>query len=234
MTDATMAWLDHLAVPGKPDEYETKQLLALHALRVPRGLRISAEPAAAAAGTMPRPGFDPPYVLKVCSAEILHKTDRGGVQFSVDPSTLPAAVQEMQGRFPGCDLLVEEQIKFSGNEFIVGAFRDPTFGPAIMAGAGGILTELYQDVAFRLVPCSAPEALRMLRELKVFPVLDGFRGMRMDAAALAEVIARVSGIVQDIGDIFSQLDINPIVFGPSGWTILDAKLVLAQASVPAA
>ena len=67
----------------------------------------------------------------------------------------------------------------------------------------------------------------MRKERKVFPMLDGFRGIRMDAAALAEVISRVSGIVESLGDSFSQLDINPIVYGPAGWTVLDAKLILS-------
>ncbi len=137
------------------------------------------------------PGFDPPYVLKVCSAEILHKTDQGGVRLGVDRSGLCLlSVSELQAKFPRSDLLVEEQVRFVGSEFIIGAFRDPSFGPALMVGAGGILTELYQDVAFRLVPCSIAEAMRMLRELKVFPVLEGFRGLSMDAGALAESVAR--------------------------------------------
>jgi hypothetical protein len=224
MTDATRAWLAGLAIPGAPDEHETKQLLSLHGLAVPRGMRLGAETAAACSD--PRPGFDPPYVVKVCSPEILHKTDRGGVRFSMDGPGLAAAVRDMAALFPGCGLLVEEQVGFSGNEFIIGAFRDPAFGPAVMAGAGGILTELYKDVAFRLVPCDQQEALRMLKELKVYPVLEGYRGFRMDAQGLAGVIARVSGVISDLGDLFGQLDVNPIVFSPSGWTVLDAKLIL--------
>jgi hypothetical protein len=226
MTDILADWLNGLALPGTPDEYETKQLLSRNGLRVPAALRIKAETPGRDSG-LPRPGFDPPYVLKVCSADILHKTERGGVRFSVDQDALPNAVHDMRRLFPGCDLLVEEQVRFSGTEFIIGAFRDPSFGPTVMAGAGGILTELYQDVAFRLVPCPAREAARMLRELKVYPVLDGFRGLHMDAAGLAEVISRVSDLVAALGDGFSQLDINPIAFGPAGWTVLDAKLVLS-------
>ena len=230
MTDATRAWLARLAIPGTPDEYETKQLLSLNGLAVPRGIRLGAETAAAC--TDPRPGFAPPYVVKVCSPQILHKTDRGGVRFSIDGPGLAAAVRDTAGRFPGYGVLVEEQVGFSGNEFIIGAFRDPAFGPAVMAGAGGILTELYRDVAFRLVPCDQQEALRMLRELKVYPVLEGFRGSHMDAQGLAGAIARVSGVVSDLGDLFSQLDVNPIVCGSSGWTVLDAKLILHTPDTP--
>ncbi|HET6487133.1 MAG TPA: acetate--CoA ligase family protein [Spirochaetia bacterium] len=225
MTATARAWLEALGATGRPDELETKQLLAAHGLRVPQALRVRLDRGPVTADD-PGIGFEPPYVVKVCSAEILHKTDQGGVRLGVDRRSLPSVVSELQARFPGSDLLVEEQVRFAGTEFIIGAFRDPSFGPALMVGAGGILTELYQDVAFRLVPCSTAEAMRMLRELKVFPVLEGFRGRSMDARALAEAVGRVGEIVEALGDRFEQLDVNPIVNGPSGWTALDAKLIL--------
>jgi hypothetical protein len=224
VTAATRDWLACLQVPGKPDEQETKSLLAGCGLAVPAALRVPARSAGARASEVP--DFDGPYVVKVRSAEILHKTEGGGVHLGVDRAGLPAAVNGMLSRFAGCGVLVEEQVSFAGPEFIVGAFRDPAFGPAVMAGAGGILTELYKDVAFRLVPCSRGEALRMLKELAIYPALEGFRGLAMDAAGLAEVVARVSAIVEDFGERFCQLDINPLVFTPRGWTVLDAKLIL--------
>ena len=115
---------------------------------------------------------------------------------------------------------------WDGSEFILGALVDPSFGPAVMVGAGGILTELYKDVSFRLVPCTLEEARRMLGELTVSPVLQGFRGLRIDSDTLAETIIRVSRVVQDLGDRFSQLDINPLVYAGGRWVVLDAKLVL--------
>ena len=212
------------AVAGRPDEEETKRLLSGRGLRVPSSLRVRAGQAGRT------PTFAAPYVVKVCSADVLHKTDRGGVRLSVQQGELPEALRAMQTRFPGADVLVEEQVSHAGVEFILGAFRDTTFGPAVMAGAGGVLTEIYHDVAFRLVPCTAREALRMLKELTVFPVLDGFRGMTLDAAGLAELIAGVSDLVEELGPRFSQLDLNPVVFAPQGWTVLDAKLVLSDAA----
>lgn len=225
MTPATRDWLDSLALPGRPDEHEAKRLLAGHGLRVPASQCV----AAGGPGSVqpPAPGFQGPYVVKVRSADVLHKTDGGGVLLGVDRAGLAAAVDRIRGRFPGSGALVEEQVSFAGPEFIVGAFRDAVFGPAVMAGAGGILTELYRDVAFRLVPCTRREALRMLRELAVFPALEDFRGLAMDAGGLAEVVAAVAGLVEDLGDCFSQMDINPLVCTASGWTVLDAKIMLA-------
>jgi hypothetical protein len=225
VTDATRDWLASLEVPGRPDEHDTKRLLAGFGLAVPAAQRIRAR--ISEAQSFEAPCFDGPYVVKVRSPDILHKTDGGGVRLGVDLSGLQSAVDNMLFRFPGRGVLVEEQVTFAGPEFIVGAFRDSAFGPTVMAGAGGILTELYRDVAFRLVPCSRAEALRMLKELAVFPALEGFRGLVMDPAGLAALVAQVSAIVEDLGDSFSQLDINPLVFAPRGWTVLDAKLILA-------
>jgi hypothetical protein len=225
VTGRVREWLQSLAVPNRPDELETKALLASRGLCVPESHSIPA--CAPIDGEPTAPGFDGPFVVKVRSADILHKTDGGGVLLGVDRAGLPAAIVSLQERFPGRGALVEELVTFSGPEFIVGAFRDPVFGPAVMAGAGGILTELYKDVAFRLVPCTRREALRMLRELAVYPALGGFRGLAMDADGLAEVVAAVSSLVDELGDSFSQLDINPLVHAARGWTVLDAKLILA-------
>jgi hypothetical protein len=227
VTGATRQWLASLAVPGRPDERETKGLLAERGLLVPASLCVQA--GAPGGAELPAPAFGGPYVVKVRSAHILHKSDDGGVLLGVDRAGLAAALECVRDRFPGQGALVEEQVAFSGPEFIVGAFRDAAFGPAVMAGAGGILTELYRDVAFRLVPCTQKEALRMLRELSVYPALGGFRGLTMDPEGLAEVVAAVSTLVEDLDDAFSQLDINPLVCTARGWMILDAKLVLGAA-----
>ena len=226
MNPAVKDWLASLEVPGRPDEQETKKLLTAYGLTVPAAIRI---PAPTQAGDwFEQPDFDDPYVVKVRSPEILHKTEGGGARLGVDRVGLPFVVTDMLKRFIGCGALVEQQVSFRGPEFIIGAFHDPAFGPAVMVGAGGIYTELYRDIAFRLVPCSPAEALRMLKELVVFPALEGFRGPPMDPAGLAEVVARVGGMVEDLGELFQQLDINPIVFAHRGWTVLDAKLILAS------
>jgi hypothetical protein len=230
VTAPTREWLDSLAVPGRPDEHEAKRLLAGHGLRVPASLCVAA---GRQGGVQPpEPRFEGPYVVKVRSADVLHKTDGGGVLLGVNRAGLAPAIDVIRGRFPDSGALVEEQVTFAGPEFIVGAFRDAVFGPAVMVGAGGILTELYRDVAFRLVPCTRREALRMLRELALFPALENFRGLAMDAGGLAGVVAAVSRLVEDLGDCFSQMDINPLVCTAGGWTVLDAKILLAPCAAP--
>ena len=191
-------WIEQLAVPGLPDEYEVKALLAGYDIAVPRGMRLGAETNPEEATQ--RVEYAPPYVVKVCSAHILHKTEQKGVALNLDRESLPGAIRDLRERFPDAFLLVEEDVHWEGSEFILGALVDPSFGPAVMVGAGGILTELYKDVSFRLVPCTLGEARRMLRELTVSPVLQGFRGLRIDDDALAETILRVGRFVQDLGD----------------------------------
>ena len=216
-------WKASLSVPGRPNEWESKRLLVEMGIGVPRGTLI--EPEAPPAG----PDVPFPWVVKVCSAEVLHKTDRGGVCLGVTEAESVASIEAMRKAFPGCAILVEEMVRSQGVEIIVGALYDPSFGPAVMAGAGGILTELYKDVSFRLAPCSRDEALRMLEELTVFPALRGYRGLAADSDALAALVQRVARLATRLIGPGDQLDVNPVVWAGERWVALDAKIVLAPA-----
>lgn len=220
MQSIVAQWRSELTAADRPDEYEVKCLLAQLGLQVPRGLRL----APGATGRVP--DFQGPYVAKVCSADILHKTDLNGVHLNIGPEKLATALQKLHSAFPEASILVEEMVASEGPEMIAGGLIDPGFGPAVMAGAGGILTEITQDVAFRLAPLDEAEAGRMLKELKIYPVFEGFRGLRLDPAPLARLLVTVSLLVDTLGPCFDQLDLNPIVWSRTGWTILDAKLVL--------
>ena len=215
-------WLEGLQVPGRPDEIEAKELLARYGIRIPAGRRLKpAEPL--------EPLPESPaglWILKVCSPEILHKTEAGGVLTNLGREELAAKVRALRRSFPETDLLVEEQVRYSGPELILGAVVDPALGPAVMVGAGGVLTELYRDVSFRLAPCSLEECLRMLGELAISPVLQGYRGIVMDTDALARTVNRIGCIACDLGEGFRQLDVNPIVFAGNRWVALDARIVL--------
>lgn len=215
-------WLGGLRVPGKPDELEAKELLSRCGIAVPAARRLEPadppEPAPPSASGL--------WVLKVCSAEILHKTEAGGVRVNLDRAEVPAAAAALRRRFAGADLLLEEQVRHAGPELILGALTDPALGPAVMVGAGGVLTELYRDVSFRLAPCPAAECRRMLGELTISPILQGYRGIVMDPDALAEALARIGRLAVDLGPAFRQLDLNPVVYAKDGWVALDARIVL--------
>ncbi len=213
-------WVSELKIPGKPDEFEVKRLLKDSGVGIPDGVIV--EPGEKInAGT-----FTGLHVAKVCSPEILHKTDLGGVVLNLKPEDVLEAVERLRSKFPGQRILIEEQSNFLSSEFIIGAIVDPVFGASIMVGAGGILTEIYRDVSFRLAPCSLEEASRMLDELILSPIFEGYRGIGIDKKELAGIVSKVSRLISQMGERFSQMDINPIVYTGEKWIALDAKLIL--------
>ena len=112
---------------------------------------------------------------------------------------------------------------------LVGVVHDPQFGPVVACGAGGIQVELLKDVSVRLTPLSNEDAAEMIRELKTYQLLTGFRGsVAADLAALEEGLLRLSALVEDLPQI-AELDLNPFVIHESGATILDARIRVAVA-----
>jgi succinyl-CoA synthetase beta subunit len=212
--------IDNFLVPGYPDEFETKLLLSETGIPVPHGMRFLP------GEKFDKNNFNYPVVVKVCSAHILHKTDQNGVVMGVESGRVEDVLKDFEKKFPNTPILVEEQIHFRGPELIVGALVDPSFGPAVMVGAGGVLAELYKDVAFRLAPLTFQEAGRMIRELAVAPAFFGYRGLKCDPDSLSRIISATADFVVSIGENFSQLDINPMVFSDNKWIALDSKLVL--------
>ncbi len=212
-------WIDGLNIPGKPDEWEVKELFKAYSIETPKGILL--KPGMEFTGTE----LEQPLVVKVCDSKILHKSDIGGVKLNVKKD-FGKVIAEMNHSFPDSSLLIEEMVPYSGLEFIIGALVDPDFGPALMVGAGGILTELYKDVTFRLAPISKMEALRMLNELTVSEVLTGYRGSKMDISALADLIVSVGTLITELGSSFNQLDINPVVFSDGKWVALDGMAIL--------
>lgn len=211
-------WFDNLYVPGKPDEYEVKQFLKLAGLYVPKGRVFSI------GEDVDLLGLDQPFVAKVCSPDILHKTEMGGVILNLGKKEVPNAVEQLFKKFPKARVLVEQQQKYLATEFIIGSLVDPVFGQCIMAGTGGIFTEIFKDATFRLAPCSVNEAKGMLDELLLSPLFKGFRGMQVDKTELAKIIAIISEILTANKNFLINMDINPIVFSMGKWIVLDAKI----------
>ncbi|MCD6397872.1 MAG: acetate--CoA ligase family protein [Spirochaetaceae bacterium] len=212
-------WLKNLNIPGKPDEWEVKELFHSYNITTPLNYLVKPDT------DFSNIALKSPYVVKVCDPDILHKTDVGGVKLNIT-SNLNTVIKNMQDLFSGSSILVEEMVPYSGIEFIIGALVDSDFGPALMVGAGGILTELYKDVKFRLAPLERKEALRMLKELTVADILQGYRGSKMDIGLLADLIVSVGRLVSDLGNNFNHLDINPVVFSEGQWVALDGMAIL--------
>ncbi len=170
--------------------------------------------------------------LKVIAPGVIHKTEAGGVRLNLrGAQEVKAAANEManavatSGHSPTGFLI--QRMAESGVEMLVGVAHDPQFGPVVACGAGGVQVELLRDVSVRLTPLSNEDASEMVRSLKTFPLLNGFRGAPVcDVAALEEGLLRVSALVEDIPQI-AELDCNPFVVHQHGAVILDARVRLS-------
>jgi len=170
-----------------------------------------------------------PVAVKVCSPDILHKTELGGVFLNVkNAEEMIARYDEIKSKFPDASVLIEPMER-PGIEVIIGLFKDPNFGLSIMFGMGGVLTELYKDVSFRLVPISKLDAEEMVNEVRAEKIFRGFRGMRADRDALLDLLVKVSSLGNEHGDHINQLDLNPVFVRESDYVVVDAKLMLESA-----
>lgn len=220
-----------------PDEVEAKTLLAsIGIIAPPEQVCTSADAAIAAASAI---GF--PVVMKIVSADILHKSEIGGVLLGVSDAagvrdgfaTLMSRAKQAvpHARLEG--VLVAKQIS-GGTECILGIHRDPVFGPVAMFGLGGIFVEVLQDVVFRRCPFGVDVAEDMIRSIKGAPLLLGARGQKpADITALAMVLSRLSVFAHQAGSRLRAIDLNPVVVMPQGEGVfaLDAVIEVEEGEV---
>jgi acyl-CoA synthetase (NDP forming) len=167
-----------------------------------------------------------PVALKVCSSRILHKTDVGGVKLDIkDDKELRTIFKKFKRKFPKEKFLVDQMVD-KGVEIIVGLVQDPTFGLSIMCGIGGIYTELYQDVSFRVIPIDRYDAEQMVEEIKGKKLLEGFRNIPANKMLVIELIEKVSKIGTELIDHIDQMDLNPVFIYEKSLCVIDAKLIL--------
>jgi acetate---CoA ligase (ADP-forming) len=221
------------ATPGPIAEHEAKALLAAAGIDVPasRLIRDQAELEAAAASL----GF--PLAVKIQSVDILHKTESGGVRLGIgdiaalrDAYRAVLAAAQQHNPAARIDGVLVEKMAGRGVEMIIGLVRDPTFGPVLMVGAGGIMTELFRDCVYRLAPVDESEAAAMLRQLRSAALLDGFRGMpKADVVALARLISLTSRIAAAGSESIAELELNPVIVHAAGQgcSVIDALIMLA-------
>lgn len=211
-------------------EVESKELLHDAGINVTQArLATSADEAVSTANE-----FGYPVVLKVVSGDISHKSDVGGVELSLaDGDAVRAAYERIMSAVtsaaPGAhvDGVSVQQMATPGTEVIVGLTTDPQFGPVMMFGLGGIMVEVLKDVAFRIVPLEARDAKQIVREIKGYPVLEGFRGKPgADLDALEGLILQVSSFAAAHPEV-AELDLNPVFAYPDGAIAVDARVVLA-------
>jgi len=167
-----------------------------------------------------------PVALKVCSNKILHKTDVDGVKLNIsDINELKKKFKNFRKKFPKENLLVD-QMADKGVEIIIGLIQDPTFGLSIMCGIGGIFTELYKDVTFRVVPIDKYDAKEMIEEIKGKKLLEGFRNIKADKKLVLDLLLKVSKIGEELMDHIKEMDLNPVFVYKNDYCVVDAKLIL--------
>jgi acetyltransferase len=157
-----------------------------------------------------------PVALKVDSADVVHKSDVGGVVMDITRKTgLQKAMEEMAGRFPGARFVVQEQCE-KGAEVIVGFKHEKGIGPVLMFGMGGVQVEALNDVSFRMAPLSEAGAARMVRQIRSFPLLASSRNRpAADVAAIEKLLIAVSQMAIDLPEI-AEMDLNPVIVYPQG------------------
>ena len=173
--------------------------------------------------------FGYPVVLKVLSPEVAHKSDSGGVYLNLNSQDgLKDAWEGLEKRFGSSARFLLQEMVGGGVEVIVGGKRDPTFGPVILFGSGGILTEVVEDFSIRICPISREDARQMVEETKGYQILKGYRGKpASDVESLLDVLLKVSALLVDNPEV-SQLDINPLIVKQKGVLAVDSLIVLGN------
>lgn len=219
---------------GPLSEHDSKRLLRETGIKLPDEILVTER--TQLKGAISRVGF--PLVMKIQSPDIPHKSEVGGVRVGIVSeddalSAYDAILNSARRTKPNAAIqgvLVGPMAK-KGVEIIIGAVKDATFGPILMVGLGGITTELFKDVVYRPAPVGEAEAAAMLRELKAWPLLDGFRGApKADVPALAALISQLSNFAARHQDRIAEVEINPVLVHPQGEgvTIVDALVVPAK------
>jgi acetyl coenzyme A synthetase (ADP forming)-like protein len=215
---------------------EGKLVCDAYGIAVPQeGTATSAQDASRLAQGM---GF--PVVLKIVSPDILHKTEAGGVIVGVKNAadaekaydTIIANARKYKADAEIVGVQVQQMVQ-SGQEVIIGAVTDPSFGKLVAFGLGGVLVEVLKDITFRLAPATREDALSMLDGIAAAEILKGVRGAEpVDRTALATLIERVSQLVADFPEI-AEMDLNPVFARPDGATAADVRIVLDWTEQPA-
>ena len=207
-------------------EHESKQVLAAYGIPVTReGLARDEAEAVSLAAEL---GY--PVALKACSAELMHKSEQEAVLLNLsDPEAVRRGAVRIlaSAQAPLDGILVQEMVP-GNRELVMGLTRDPQFGPCVMLGLGGVMTEILEDTTFRVAPFDAAEAGEMTRELRASALLGPFRGQSAaDLEALCRALVAMGRIGLEL-DLVAELDVNPVIITPQGGIVAADALVVIE------
>ena len=218
-------------------EIEAKAILSAYGIPVNR--TVSASSAEVAAEAAAEIGF--PVVVKIHSYDISHKSDVDGVRVNLRTAQevkeayeqITSRAQELRPQAKILGVTVQNQIQSTNLELILGCKQDPQFGPLLLFGMGGVLTEIFRDTAVALPPLNMQLARRMLQYPRIYKILQGYRNIPpANLELLAEILVRLSHLVSDFSEIV-ELDINPLLISNGNVYAVDARIVLEPPKVPA-
>jgi acetate---CoA ligase (ADP-forming) subunit beta len=205
-------------------EYTAKQVLAAYDIPVTKEILIKDKTNLEKG--ISKIGF--PMVMKGCSTEIAHKTEKGLIRVDIRTTTeAKKAFREIMTEMEGFEggVLMQEMIK-GRRELVIGLTRDAQFGPCVMFGLGGIFTEILHDVTFRRAPLEIRDAMEMMQEIKGYKILDTVRGMEAaDKKHLTNILINIGRIGLDFDSIM-EIDLNPVIISGTKPVVVDALIVL--------
>jgi 4-hydroxybutyryl-CoA synthetase (ADP-forming) len=226
---------DHVRSEGRSNllEEEGYEVLQAYGFQTPKSYLAKSEDECAEAAR----NIGYPLVMKIVSPQIIHKSDAGGVKIGLSSEQeVRKGYNDIIGNIRNYDkdalikgILVQEMVK-SGKETIIGAKRDPLFGPLLMFGLGGIYVEVLKDVTFRIAPVTEKDTAEMIESIKSIKLLKGARGEKpSDLKALAENLQRLSQLVTDFPEI-EEFDMNPLLVFEEGvgTRAVDVRIGLAK------
>jgi acyl-CoA synthetase (NDP forming) len=176
-----------------------------------------------------------PVALKVASPDIVHKSDAGGVKLGLRTANqvgkaYDEVIQTVSQKYPRAKLhgVAVQKMARPGVEVIIGMYKDAQFGPVLMFGLGGIMVEILKDVSFRIAPLAKRDAAEMLREIKGYPLLEGYRRQEaVDVSYLEDMLLQVSDFVLQNPEV-KELDLNPVFAYSDGALAVDARVILEE------
>jgi len=210
-------------------EHEAKALCSLYGLPVTNFFVAKTKEEAVAVAKK----YGYPIVLKIVSPQILHKSDAGGVIIDIKDDNgvregFDRILKNVKAKVPNAEItgiLVQEMAPKS-TEIIIGSTKDPTFGPTIMFGLGGIFVEILKDVSFRIAPITRTDAEELIKEIKSYKILEGARGMpKADQETIIDILLKTSKMLMECPEI-KELDMNPVLVYEKGAKIVDARIIL--------
>ena len=175
-----------------------------------------------------------PVVMKIVSPDVVHKTDAGGVKLNLtNAQAVRKAYRDILETFKYQHIegVAVQRMAQAGIEAIIGVTRDPSFGPIIMFGLGGVFVEVLRDVSFRILPITEKDAAQMIDDIRGSDILKGYRGPAVDLVSLQQLLLKISRLVVENPEI-KELDINPLFLYPDGYVTVDARMFVSEPAQP--